>query len=118
MQSRASSHRYIVMEAYVSMLGGKYKIIEDIIRRLVEVLSVVILHLFSVPSTHQPCLLFLLPNFYQEKMCKRLISLSSVLKLATNQNLESNFKNHGFYMQNLTLLLKSLIMLSKSLECS
>jgi hypothetical protein len=41
MMSRASSHRFIVMEAYVQMLGGKVKNIEDVIRKLVEVLSVV-----------------------------------------------------------------------------
>lgn len=35
MQNRASSHRYIVMEAYVQMLGGKVKNIEDVIKKLV-----------------------------------------------------------------------------------
>ena len=39
MQSRASSHRFIVMEAYVQMLGGKVKNIEDTTKNLVEVLS-------------------------------------------------------------------------------
>ena len=41
MSHRASSHRYVVMEAYVQMLGGKVKNIEDTIRKLVEVLSTV-----------------------------------------------------------------------------
>lgn len=35
MQTRASNHRYIVMEAYVSMLSGKVKNIDDVIRKLV-----------------------------------------------------------------------------------
>lgn len=43
MSQRASSHRYVVMEAYVQMLGGKVKNIEDTIRKLVEVLSTVFL---------------------------------------------------------------------------
>ena len=117
MQTRASSHRYIVMEAYVAMLGGKYKNIEDIIRRLVEVLSVVSLNLFSVLSTLQPCLPFPLLNFYQVKTSKQPTSSNSVLRSITNLSSESNLKNHGCYMQNPTLLSKSLIMLSKSLEC-
>lgn len=43
MQSRASYHRYVVMECYVQMLGGKVKNIEETIKKLVEVLSTVIM---------------------------------------------------------------------------
>jgi hypothetical protein len=57
MQNRASSHRYVVMEAYVQMLGGKVKNIEDVIKKLVDVLSVVKNILFSDQSISPPCLL-------------------------------------------------------------
>lgn len=53
MQSRASSHRFIVMEAYVQMLGGKVKNIEDTTKNLVEVLSTVYIDLFRDQSI--PC---------------------------------------------------------------
>ena len=43
MSHRASSHRFIVMEAYVHMLGGKVKNIEETIKKLVEVLTAVII---------------------------------------------------------------------------
>jgi hypothetical protein len=41
MQTRASLHRYIVMEAYVTMLSGKYKNLDDTIKKLVDVLTLV-----------------------------------------------------------------------------
>ncbi len=63
MQNRASSHRYIVMEAYVQMLGGKVKNIEDVIKKLVEVLSTVINLLFSNLTIFLPCSPSQLPNF-------------------------------------------------------
>ncbi len=63
MQNRASSHRYIVMEAYVQMLGGKVKNIEDVIKKLVDVLSVVIITLYSDLSIFQQCSLLPLLNF-------------------------------------------------------
>ena len=44
MSHRASSHRFIVMEAYVHMLGGKVKNIEETIKKLVEVLTAVTLY--------------------------------------------------------------------------
>lgn len=56
MQNRASSHRFIVMESYVQMLGGKVKNIEDTIRKLVEVLSTVLNILYSARSILPPCL--------------------------------------------------------------
>lgn len=62
MQNRASSHRYIVMEAYVQMLGGKVKNIEDVIKKLVDVLSLVTILLLSDPNICLQCLLLPLPN--------------------------------------------------------
>lgn len=56
MQSRASSHRYIVMESYVQMLGGKVKNIEETIQKLVSVLATVYIALFSVQSILPLCL--------------------------------------------------------------
>jgi hypothetical protein len=44
------------MEAYVQMLGGKVKNIEDTIKKLVEVLSVVMIRLSSDQSTSLQCL--------------------------------------------------------------
>ena len=41
MQNKASNHRFVVMESLVLMLGGKYKSIDDVIKKLVEVLAVV-----------------------------------------------------------------------------
>lgn len=63
MQNRASSHRYIVMEAYVQMLGGKVKNIEDVIKKLVEVLSTVMNLLFSNLTIFLRCSPLQLPNF-------------------------------------------------------
>jgi len=57
MQTRASLHRFTVMQAYVTMLSGKVTNIEETIRKLVEVLSVVFNTLFSVLNTLQLCLL-------------------------------------------------------------
>jgi hypothetical protein len=37
------------------MLGGKVKSIEDVIKKLVDVLSVVIMLIFSDLNTYQPC---------------------------------------------------------------
>ena len=50
------------------MLGGKVKNIEDVIRKLVDVLSVVKFALFSDLSIFQLCLLSRLLSFWQEKM--------------------------------------------------
>ena len=55
MSHRASSHRFIVMESYVHMLGGKVKNIEDTIRKLVEVLTAVNIKLFSDLSILLQC---------------------------------------------------------------
>ena len=55
MSQRASLHRYIVMEAYVGMLSGKVKNLEDTIRKLVEVLSNVRVILGRDLSTLQLC---------------------------------------------------------------
>jgi len=68
MSHRASSHRFIVMESYVHMLGGKVKNIEDTIKKLVEVLTAVIICLFSDLNTHLRCSPSPLPNFWQERM--------------------------------------------------
>ena len=57
MQSRASSHRYVVMEAYVGLLSGKIKNIEDTIKKLVDVLAVVTFISFRDLSILLPCLL-------------------------------------------------------------
>ena len=117
MSHRASSHRFIVMESYVHMLGGKVKNIEDTIKKLVEVLTSVIIDLLRDLNILQLCLLFLLPNFWQEKMLRVLISLNYVLNSIISLNMDSNLKKLGFYMLNHTLRFKNLIMLKKFWEC-
>ena len=68
MHNRASYHRYIVMESYVQMLGGKVKNIEDTIKKLVEVLSAVNFILCSDLNIFLQCSLWLLLSIWQGKM--------------------------------------------------
>jgi hypothetical protein len=56
MSTRASWHRYIVMEALVLMCSGKQNInLEDIAKKLVDVLVVVKIYLFRELNIHQRC---------------------------------------------------------------
>lgn len=55
MSTRASQHRYVVTEALVTMLKGNIKNIEDVVKKLVEVLTVVLLFLYRDQNIHQPC---------------------------------------------------------------
>lgn len=82
------------------MLSGKVKNIEDIIRRLVDVLTAVQYLIFSEASTHQQCLQWQLPSSLPRRMLKLTISLSCVAKLPISRSLVSSCRKHGCYMQS------------------
>ena len=55
MSHRASSHRYFVMEAYVQILGGKVKNIEETIKKLIDVLTAVFVKLYREQNIRLQC---------------------------------------------------------------
>ena len=74
MNARASWHRTVVMESLVAICSNKPNLkIDDMINKLTDVLSVVMLFLFSVPNILPLCWLSPSPTICPRKMFKPTI---------------------------------------------